>query len=60
MQPEDPRDILIKNVTREFGNAQKTREMLKIELFRVFRERGYSDAYGPVENIRIPFDGSFS
>ena len=59
MQPEDPRDILITNITREYGNAQKTREMLKIELFKVFRERGYSDVYGPVENIRIPFDGIF-
>jgi hypothetical protein len=26
---------------------------------RIFKERGYSNKYGQVENIRIPFDGVF-
>jgi hypothetical protein len=27
-----------------------------MELFRIFKERGYTNKYGQVENIRIPFD----
>ena len=54
MDVEEPRDILITNITTEFGNAQHTREMLKVELFRIFKERGYTNKYGQVENIRIP------
>jgi hypothetical protein len=59
MESEEPRDILITNITREFGSAQHTRDMLKVEIFRIFKERGYSSKYGQVENIRIPFDGVF-
>ena len=59
MESEEPRDILITNITREFGSAQHTRDMLKVEIFRIFKERGYSSKYGNVENIRIPFDGVF-
>jgi hypothetical protein len=58
MESEEPRDILITNIRREFGNAQHTRDMLKVEIFRIFKERG-CNKYGQVENIRIPFDGVF-
>jgi hypothetical protein len=38
MESEEPRDILITNITREFGNAQHTRDMFKVEIFRIFKE----------------------
>jgi hypothetical protein len=38
----------------EYGSASHTRDMLKVELFRIFKERGYTNKYGQVENIRIP------
>jgi hypothetical protein len=43
----------------EYGDASHTRDKLKVEIFRIFKERGYSGKYGQVENIRIPFDGTF-
>ena len=59
MNTEEPRDILITNITMEYGDASHTRDMLKVELFRIFKERGYTNKYGQVENIRIPFDAKF-
>ena len=59
MNTEEPRYILITNITMEYGEASHTRDMLKVELFRIFKERGYTSKYRQVENIRIPFDGKF-
>ena len=43
MNTEEPRDILITNITMEYGEASHTRDMLKVELFRIFKERGYTN-----------------
>lgn len=55
-QANEYKDITVSNISGEFGDAQKTREMLKRYLFRVFAERELSTKYGRIENIRIPYD----
>ena len=55
-QTNEFKDITISNISGEFGDAQKTREMLKRQLFRQFAERELSTKYGKIENIRIAYD----
>ncbi len=55
-QANEFKDITISNISGEFGDAQKTREMLKRQLFRQFAEKELSTKSGKIENIRIPYD----
>jgi hypothetical protein len=48
-------DIMIGNITRKYGNANVTRDLLKSTLLSIFYTNGWVHKYKEVQNIRIPY-----
>ena len=49
-------DILISNITTEYGDPRRTREAERLHLYDTFRMNKLTQKYGNIQNIRIPFE----
>ena len=46
-------DILISNITSEYGDPRRTREAIRLHLYDTFRINKLTQKYGNVKNIGI-------
>jgi hypothetical protein len=49
-------DINVQNITKQYGSPRETFEILKATIKNTFENLGLLDRYGPIYNVRIPFN----
>jgi hypothetical protein len=52
----DKFDINIQNISKQYGQPRDTFEILKATINNTFENLGLLDRYGPIYNVRIPFN----
>ena len=52
----DKFDINIQNISKQYGQPRETFEILKATINNTFENLGLLDKFGPIYNVRIPFN----